>query len=379
MVRKNYYKAVAVIVGYIIGVGMFSLPFLVVKAGVLGFFFWLAILIPTQHMIHAIYANMIVVTKRYHRLPGYAGKYIGHNGKIIVFISKIVGNYGALLAYTIITGIFLTELLGPIFGGYELIYVTIVFALEAFIVYCGIGVIAKAELFMTGLLVLVVSLITVKGWGNISITNYTLIDWKYILLPYGILLFSLDGNGALPIAAKLVNRNKEEFKSVIRAAYLLSIVVIIVFTLVIVGITGFNTTEDALTGIKQVMGGGVVTFALIFGVLSMITSFVGVAESIRETLWWDFQFNRKLAWALAVFIPYFFYIAGVTNLVRVISFAGAIAGGLSAMMMILMFLHLKKKRKKLVLLDHIPKNYVAYLLILMFICGILYELYYFLN
>ena len=34
---KNYWQSVAVMVGYIIGVGMFSLPYVIAKAGIITF------------------------------------------------------------------------------------------------------------------------------------------------------------------------------------------------------------------------------------------------------------------------------------------------------------------------------------------------------
>lgn len=124
---KNYYLAAAVMVGYIIGVGMFGLPFLVSRAGLLSFIILIAVLGLVQYLLHLIYANLIVVTEGYHRMPGYAEIYLGRRGKIIVFIAKLVGNCGALLAYIIITGIFLNQLLEPRFGGNEFIYASILF------------------------------------------------------------------------------------------------------------------------------------------------------------------------------------------------------------------------------------------------------------
>lgn len=372
---KNYFKAIAIMVGYIIGVGMFSLPYLISKAGVLTFFIFIIVLGGVQHWLHLIYANLIIVTKGYHRMPGYVGIYLGRDSKRLVFIAKMIGNYGALLAYIIITGIFLHQLLSPYFGGNEFLYATILFAFEAAIIYFGIGMIAKVELLMTGLLLLTVILITWKGFGVANMENFIIMDWKYFLLPYGAMLFALDGNGSLPIVSKLLNRNKKAIKSVVRVGTFLPVIVIIIFTITILGISGSQTTPDALTGAGLILENGVIFFALIFGILSMITSFFGVAESIRETLWWDYKFNKNFAWALAVFIPYILYILGLKNLINVISFAGAIAGGLNAIMLILVFKKLEKGKNKLVLFKYKPGIAVICFLISLFVGGIIYEIY----
>jgi len=375
--RKRFFQALAVMVGYTIGVGMFGLPFLVSRAGILPFFIFIVLLGSAQYLLHLIYANLIVVSEGYHRLPGYVNIYLGKKGKIIVFIAKLIGNYGALIAYIIITGIFLNQLLSQYFGGSEFIYGTLLFLVEAVVVFFGIKAIAKAELFMTGLLLLVVLFITIRGFPAMNFANYYALDFKYFLLPYGAMLFAIDGSGSLPIVVKLLRRHKENVKKVVRLGTILPIFVIIIFTLVIVGISGSNTTPDALVGVKNIMNDGVIFLSLIFGVLTMITSFLLVAESIRETLWWDFKVNKHLSWALAVFVPYILYVIGVKNLTNVISFAGAIAGGLCGIVLILVFKKLKKQKNKLVLFKYKPGNFIIYFLIGLFICGAIYEIYYF--
>ncbi|RLC36089.1 hypothetical protein DRH27_05775 [Candidatus Falkowbacteria bacterium] len=372
---KNFFKAIGVMVGYIIGVGMFGLPYLISESGLFIFFILIVGLGLTQYFVHLIYANVILVTENYHRLPGYAGKYLGKNSKRIAVVAKLIGNYGALLAYIIITGIFLNELLSPFFGGSEFLYATLLFALEAAVVFFGIGMLARAELIMSCLLLLMVGLISIKGWGDISAANYSLVDWHKMLLPYGAVLFAIDGNGSLPIVSKLLKRDKKRIKQVIRIGTLIPVIVIIIFTLVIVGISGPNTTPDALAGIQGSVGNTMIFFALIFGIITMVTSFLGVSESIREMLMWDYKLNKYLAWALAVFVPFTLYLAGMKSLIAVISFVGAVAGGASAIILILIFLKLEKLKDKLVLFKRKPGEVIISVLITIFVCGIIYEVF----
>ncbi len=377
--QKKYFQAIAVIVGYTIGVGMFGLPFIVSKSGVLVFLAFIIVLGIVQHLLHLIYANMIVLTHKYHRLPGYVEIYLGKKGKIITFIAKLIGNYGALLAYLVITGIFLNQLFSPYLGGNEFIYSTILFIVEAFIIYCGIGMIARAEFFMTCFLLLIVCLITFKGWDLVRIENFAMIDWKYLLLPYGAILFSIDGGGSIPIVVKLLKRNRDKIKKAIIIGTMLSILVIVVFTLTITGISGGDTTPDALVGVTKIFGNGIIIAALIFGVLTMVTSFLLVAESVRETLSWDFNVERNIAWALAVFVPYILYILGFNNLTRIISLVGGVGGSMCAILMILSFLKLRKKKGKNIFLKHRISQVLIYFFIGIFILGMLYEIYFFLN
>jgi len=371
--NKRYFQAIAVMVGYIVGVGMFGLPYLTVRAGWLVFIILMIVLGLAQYLIHLVYANMIVISRSFHRLPGYVEKYLGLKGKWAVFIAKLIGNYGALLAYIIISSIFLRQLLGTFLGENLILYASIIVALAAIVIFKGVRAISKAELYMSVLLFFVVGIMVYKGWDAIDAKNYLIIDCKNILLPFGAMLMSLDGNGSLPIVGRLIEKDAVLFKSVIRTSMLLSSLISILFVFVIVGVSGIDTTPDALVGVQKILANGVITLVLIFGLFSIMTSIIGVAESIKETLWWDFKINKTLSWALAIFTPYILYLTGITDLIGVISFIGAVGGGFCAIVMLIIFLKIKKKKRKMPMFTRKPSNALVYLLIGLFIVGMIYE------
>jgi len=371
---KKYWQSVAVMMGYIIGVGMFGLPFITSKTGVVLFFFYLFFLGLIQYFVHLVYANMIIATKEYHRLPGYVNIYLGRAGKHLVFVSKLLGNYGALLAYIIISGIFLYELLGDSFGGTPFIYASLIFFLEAIIVLFGMKLIAKVELYMSVLLFLVVFIIAFKSLSFSSFSNFQIFNWRYLFLPYGVMLVALDGSSTLPMVAKIINRHPEKFKSIIRTSMSLAILVIVIFVLSIIGISGNETSQDALSGIKPIINHGVIRFALTFGLFSMLTSVLGVAESLRETFIWDYKINRRLSWFLAVAIPYVLYCIGLDSLIIVIGLSGSLAGGFSAIMLIFAFMHMRAQKHNLSMFKHAVSDNFFYFIIFLFVSGIGYTL-----
>jgi amino acid permease len=267
----------------------------------------------------------------------------------------------------------LNELLAPYFGGSEFLYATILFVIQAIIIFFGVSSIGRAELIMTGLLLLAVAILCFQGIFHVQIANYSLVDWKYFILPYGAMLLALDGSGAIPLAIKLLKRDRHSIKKVIRLSIVISAIVILFFVLVIAGVSGLNTTPDALAGVKGILENHVIAIALIFGILTMITSFLGVAEDMRESFAADYKIKNFTAWLLALFVPYLLYLAGMRNLIAIISFAGAIAGGFSAIILILIFLKLRKEEKHLILFKRKPKALFLSLLILLFIAGIVYE------
>ena len=92
-------------------------------------------------------------------------------------------------------------------------------------------------------------------------------------------------------------------RRVVRTATFASAAIAVIFTLIILGVTGFDTTPDALGGLRSTLSSDIVSLALIFGIISMFTSFVGVSEAMRETFSWDLGIDKHIAWAMAVFIP----------------------------------------------------------------------------
>jgi amino acid permease len=99
---------------------------------------------------------------------------------------------------------------------------------------------------------------------------------------------------------------------------------------------------------------------------------------VKETFWWDYKLNKKISWALAVFVPYGFYLSGVRNLADVVSFVGAVGGGISSIVLIIIFKKLRKKKNALVIFEKKRPGKFVDLLILLFVLGIVYQVLYFL-
>ena len=109
--NNKLFQALAVLIGTIIGVGLFSLPYITAQIGILTMLFYFLILGAVMILISLIYSEVALRTKELHRLPGYAEKYLGSKAKKIAFVSNGFGLTGALLAYLIVGGEFLFSLL----------------------------------------------------------------------------------------------------------------------------------------------------------------------------------------------------------------------------------------------------------------------------
>ena len=179
MANKQFIYGLATVAGTIIGVGLFSLPYITSKVGFWVMLFYFFILASVMIAVALIYCEISLRTKGLHRLPGYAEKYLGPWGKRIAFITTSLGLMGAILAYLIIGGQFLNSFLGPVFGSSNLIYTLIFFSDGAFLIFFGIKSIAKTELLGLGLFFAVLLIIFLRGFSLIKIENLFNFDWMY--------------------------------------------------------------------------------------------------------------------------------------------------------------------------------------------------------
>ncbi len=360
--------------GAIIGVGVFAIPFAINQAGIIPLFVFMIGLAAIQYFLHLLFAEVVLSTKDKHRLPGFAEKYAGEKSQAATFAVEIIGAYGSILAYIIVGGLFLNQLLGPYFGGSVLIYSSCLFIFVTAITFFDIKLISGTELILTGILILIIGLIAWRGFGYVAMANYHLVDWNNIFLPYGPIFFSVGGMMAIPEVCRLLANEKNKIKSAIAWGTFISAGLMLFFVLLVLGITGAKTSPDTLFGLSQVLQDGVVTFALVFGLLAIITSYILTAQATEEIFEWDFKLNNKLAWFLAGFVPYFLFLLGLADLTKVISFTGAVTGGLSGLILIWLVIIIKAKPEKVSAVKNKLTKPMAYFLSCLFILGMIYEI-----
>jgi tyrosine-specific transport protein len=362
--------AIATLSGTIIGVGFFALPYITLKVGfwvILGYFLVLGALVI---LVHQFFGELALKTPDLKRLPGFARIYLGNFGEKIASLSSILGIFGAILAYLIVGGEFLTELLLPFFGGNSLLYTLFYFIIGAFLIFYGIKAIAKVEFWGVILFFLVLILIFLRGKYLINVENLFIGQWSTIkshfFLPYGVVLFSLWGAVLIPEVEEMLKNQKGMLLKIIPIAIFIPIIIYLFFIYLVLGISGTQTTQTALPGLKAVLGDGIVSLAFLFGFLTTFTSFITLGLTLKNVFWYDLKMNKNLAFVITCFLPLILFLIGVKQFIPVISFVGAIMLGIEGILILLMYQKIKPKRKFLVL----P-------LALIFLGGIIYEIIYF--
>ena len=362
---KNFVYPISVLVGTIIGVGFFALPYLTLKVGLwpmVGYFIVLGSFITA---IHYLFGELVLITPDRKRLPGFAKLYLGAGAEKFVIFSTIIGIFGGILAYCVVGGTFLAGMLSPILGGTTLLYTLLYFFLGSFLIFFGISIITKIEFWGIVLRLVILAALFFKGRAVLHTSNLMVApNLSQLFLPYGVLLFSLWGADLIPEIEEMLGEKKKLLRIIIPVSLLIAMVVYGFFIYLILGISGTHTTQEALVGLKDVLGPSVVTLALIFGLVTTFSAFITLGLTLKKIFWYDLKINEKAAWFITFVPPLLLLLAGANNFIAIISFAGGIMLGFNGILILLMYWRATKKT-------------FVFPLILIFLLGIVYEIRYF--
>lgn len=370
--RLPLFEAVAVLVGTTIGAGILGIPYVVYRAGFLSGLVLMAMVGLAVLLLNLQVGEIVASTKGHHQLTGYAEKYLGKTGKYLMFGSVIFGFYGALLAYIIGEG----QALAALTGGSPFVYSLLFFVFASLLVYLGLKVIAKAELFLTAGILTIVIILALWGMGWLNWSNLAEFSLLKLLIPYGVVFFAMGGLSAIPTQGEILIKQRKKLKLAIILGTSIPFLVYLIFTFMVVGISGSQTTSLASVGLGRALGPAMIIVANIFAFFTMATSFLTLGLALKSTYQYDFKLGAKLAWALTVFAPLLIFVLGFNDFEKVLGLVGAVGGGLQGILIGAMFMRLKKKRELQPDYEMTKSWVIVGLLALMFIGGMVYTLWY---
>lgn len=372
MMVSGFWKATAVLVGTVVGVGIFGIPFSFAKAGFgIGFLFLLLVGGLTL-LLHLLFGEIVLRTNGKHQLTGYARIYYGEKLKKFMLFAVLLSFYGALLAYIIIAGDFLENILSPFFNFSSVDYSTFFWIALSFLVYGGLKRVAKIDMFVSLIFSAVIISIFALGFSKVSFDNFTFFNNDFWFLPYGVLFFAFGGASAIPLQSEILGNNKRLLKKAIILGTLIPAVIYLIFAFTVVGVSGEITTPEAVSGLFDFLGEKIVIFASIFGTLTITTAFLGQAQALIETFNFDYGFRKSISWLIAVLVPYLLFLAGVRNFIDVISLVGAVAVGFQGIAVILIYRKARKLGQRTPEFKLNIPTPIIYLAMLLFILGVGY-------
>lgn len=366
--------ALATLIGAIIGLGMFAIPYTALKVGFLVGIGYIVVLGIVMLLIHLMYGEVVERTNGTHGLPGYAEKYFGKRMKRLASLSVIFSVYTALLAYIIVGGKFLALALPNVTDPF--IWSLVFWLALSLCVWRGTRAIGWVELFMSALLIVFVFVLFIWGVGDIRIQNFSLIHFRDLFFPYGVVLFALSGILVIPEIRALLGSDGAKYKKTILWGSLTPIFVYVIFTVVVVGVSGGDTSQEALLGLVPYLGSGFVRFGALFGIFAVATSYLALGLSLKDTFAYDWRMRSDAAAFLAMLVPILLFIGGAQQFITVLAVSGAVLGATIGVIVALLYQRAKKvgERSPAYAL-RLPKVLVGGLICLLGLGGI-YEIIY---
>jgi len=338
----DYWKAVATLVGIIIGAGVLGIPYVVAQSGwILGTI--IIVVVGVSFIFLNLYMGEIVLrTKEIHQLSGYIERYLGQKGKLAMAFSMVVGIYGALIAYLIGEGQTLSALLP--FSIPPLMYTILFFAITSFVVWRGVKSAGTAELVFIIVMLAVIGIIIGAILPGMNVSYLMQFNIDNVLMPLGVIIFAFISSAAVPEMHELLIKKKKLYKKALITGSIVPIILYTLFSAAVIGVVGLDNFEamspnDRIATIAlaqhsfPVLG----TFANIFAVLAMFTSYIGLAVGLTEMYEYDFKWKRKYALLATLGVPLIFVLLDLSSFITVIAVTGGIAGGIDGILIVLAY------------------------------------------
>lgn len=368
--KSNLFAAIATLTGTIIGAGILGIPYVFAQAGFLIGVINLIVLGTLIIFLNLYLGEVILRTKGRHQLPGYAEKYLGKKGKILMLISSLIFLYGALTAYVLGEGEVLSFIL---FGSvdYAIIFGLIFLGLMSVLVYSGLKTLEKGETFgliAVSLIILIIFFFFLPkvNWNNFSSISSNPMTW---FLPYGVILFAFLALSAMPEMREELCGEERKMKKAILIGSLIPLALYLLFVISVFGFVGKFTPEIATIALGKLPS--------LLAVFTMFTAFFALGIALKELYMFDFKFKHDNAFFWTIFPVFLFSLIimtfNLTDFIRLLGLIGSIAGGLAGILVLLMVYKAKKTGERKPEYT-IPLGWPIILILgLIFIAGIVYQ------
>jgi amino acid permease len=358
--------AISTLVAAIVGVGIFSLPYVAAKVGLPVMLIYFFVLSALLLLLYLIFAEISLATPDYKRLPGFAEYHLGPLAKNIALGAMIVSSFGSIIAYLIIGGTFLAGIFGQ---SNNIQFFTFVYwAVGTALIFLGIKTVEKISFWAIILLFAVLGMILFCGapffrLDNLMVRTGGLQDF---FLPYGAIVFSLWGVDMIPEIEEMLGKKKFLLKRVIIKSLLITLAIYLFFIFLSLGVAGRDINSSAIASLGAAVGGNAAMLGFIFGLLTSFTSFITTGLTLKKIFHYDMKISKVVSFGLTCFVPLIMFFIGFNNFIPVVSLLGGVMLGVNGILILAMYKKIRPQRSFLFL----P-------LILVLLAGMVYEIIYF--
>ncbi len=341
---KNFLLPGGLLAGTVIGAGMFALPSLFVKSGLLAGAVALAFGAGVYLLIHLLYADLIVRSPGEHRFAGYAKLYLGRAGFWLAAAVAILEMVSVLTIYLILS----VSFSNLIFPGSPEVKLIFFWALGSAAMFLSVKRLALAEFLIVAGMIAIVAGIVALGIPRVArVTEVGVFGgWGTLFFPLGPALFALSGRVAIPSTVAYfrergVLHSRRALRSVITLGTLVPAAVYALFAVAVLSLSS-TVSDDSVTGLI----GSIPSWALVavgaLGLTAIWSSYITAGIDTKSVFHYDLRVPPSVAAAVAVAAPLLLYFAGFQNFIELVSFVGGIFLALEGLLVIAMWWSAKR-------------------------------------
>ncbi|MBI4138949.1 hypothetical protein HY479_02250 [Candidatus Uhrbacteria bacterium] len=333
--RKTTIRAALAVIGTIIGAGVFGVPAMMDRAGILlgSVIFWIiALLILATHLY---FVDVIATVEGRHRLPGYIGAILGPWAGRVGVAMNTLQLVGANLAYMVLGGMFIKELIDGAGAGADLLTLQVLFWVGgAVTVFYALRIVAKIESFLTWLLIAVMSLLILSAVPHVDAARFFTADPWHILAPIGIFIFAMFGLTVIAEAHEITGRKIAETRRAVAVGTLTAAVFTWLFGIFIaLGLPPGGSSDPA--AFSRLLPSGWWWAVPLFGFLAVATSFITSAYNLQSIYRLDVGVSKLASWAVALGSPLLLLFLVTRDFLNIIEIVGALFSATNGLLVIL--------------------------------------------
>lgn len=341
--QKVFWKSLRPLFGQIIGVGLFGLPYVFAQAGFAVGVVALLVSGAVCTLTLLMYADMAIVMNGHGRFVGMIREQTGPIGGFFAAVGLFGGLFGAMTAYLLLGGSFAYQLFSPLLSGTVAMYRVLFFVLAALTVFGGMMTVGRLQKYLIIAYLALIAILVVLAAPHVDVAHFTSIVPEKLFLPFGVTLFALTGFAAVPEMRDVLGRRKHVLHRAVVVGMALIVALYLVFTTVVVGVTGKSTTPETLHGLAEVLGSGFVLLAAAIGLCTVFTAFVTHCLVLTNTLVYDYRLRYLVSWGIAVAVPIVLVLLGADDFIGVVNFTGGVFVGISGLVLIGAYERLRRR------------------------------------